>query len=475
MENPKVFISYSWHPENNKRRVQRLAERLMGDGVNVMLDIWDLKNGQDKYVFMEQMVKDPNVQKVLIICSEDYANKANDRRGGVGTESTIMSSEIYSLASQTKFIPIVVERKNGEAFLPTFLKSRIYIDMSSDEIYELGYDQLLRDIYDKPLHRKPALGSMPSYLDTEEPILLNTAREQYFLKAKVEETANLKTWMVKYFNKLINTLDQFKVSFTGGKTKDLVDMIEKSISSMQVVNTDFMSFVETVASNDDCKGQYFVDFFEQLLQYYEEREIDLATSTESRYLANDNYRFFNYELFLSFVSIMLKNERFDILSEVIGADFCILSNRFGRQVKALNFTEFQKYNYTLDYYKKGVENSNAISETANLMESYAGSKFAAWVESDILLYYLSLLYNHSQTNSFHWYPTLSIYNHCFEILPKLVSERYFEKAKILFGVADKDSFKTVISQLKDDLDRDGVHRIPEIKLGLSVDKIGSLR
>lgn len=41
MENPKVFISYSWHPENNKRRVQRLAERLMGDGVNVMLDIWD--------------------------------------------------------------------------------------------------------------------------------------------------------------------------------------------------------------------------------------------------------------------------------------------------------------------------------------------------------------------------------------------------------------------------------------------------
>lgn len=143
MENPKVFISYSWHPENNKRRVQRLAERLMGDGVNVMLDIWDLKDGQDKYIFMEQMVKDPNVKKVLIICSEDYANKANDRRGGVGTESTIMSSEIYSLASQTKFIPIVVERKNGEAFLPTFLKSRIYIDMSSDEIYELGYDQFV--------------------------------------------------------------------------------------------------------------------------------------------------------------------------------------------------------------------------------------------------------------------------------------------------------------------------------------------
>ena len=475
METPIVFISYSWHPENNKIRVQRLAERLMDDGVNVMLDIWDLKDGQDKYVFMEQMVKNPNVKKVLIICNEDYANKANNRKGGVGTESTIMSNEIYSLASQTKFIPIVVEKKNGEAFLPTFLKSRIYIDMSSDETYELGYDQLLRDIYDKPLHSKPALGSMPSYLETDVPVLLNTAREKRFLKAKVEETANLKTWMKKYFDKLIKALDQFKVSFKGGKTKDLVDMIEKSISSMQVINSDFVSFVETVASNEECKGQYFIDFFEQLLQYYEDCEIDLATSTESWYLVNDNYRFFNYELFLSFVSVMLKYERFDILKEVVDADFCILSNRLGRQVKALNFTEFQKHNYTLDYYKKHVENSNVISETANLMESYAGSMFTSWVESDILLYYLSLLYNRSQKRSSLWYPTLSIYNRSFEILPKLVSKRYFEKAKVLFGVADEDSFKTVINRLKDELDRDGYHRVPEIKQGLSIDKICTLR
>lgn len=27
--NPKVFVSYSWHLEENKVRVQRLAERLM--------------------------------------------------------------------------------------------------------------------------------------------------------------------------------------------------------------------------------------------------------------------------------------------------------------------------------------------------------------------------------------------------------------------------------------------------------------
>lgn len=473
MENPKVFISYSWHPEKNKIWVQRLAERLIQDGVNVKLDVWDLKHGHDKYVFMEQMVKDPYIKKVLIICNEDYARKADDRTGGVGTESTIMSSDIYSLAEQTKFIPILVEKKNGEPCLPTFLKSRMYIDMSSNDIYELGYDQLLRDIYEKPLLRKPALGKMPFYLAADEPVLLSTAQEQRMLKEKVAESTNLQTWIAKYCDKLIESLDQFKVTFRGGKTCDLIEMIEKSIASMQVVNNDFMTFVETVASNSECNGEQFVDFFEKLLQYYEDKDIELASSTDSWHLCNDNYRFFNYELFLSFTAIMLKHERFDIIKKVIDTDYCILSNRLGRQIKALNFAEFQKHNYTLDYYKnKGFSSS---SQVAILMNNYGGEKFDSWIEVDILLYYLSLIYGKSGDRTSMWYPTLSIYNRAFEILPKIASMRYFEKAKVMFGVGDKDSFKTLLVRTKDELQRDAYHRIPNLKEGLSYDKVCSLR
>ena len=437
MENPKVFISYSWHPEENKIRVQRLAERLMQDGVNVILDIWDLKHGHDKYVFMEQMVKDPDIKKVLVICNEDYALKADARKGGVGTESTIMSGDIYSLAEQTKFIPILMEWKNGEACLPTFLKSRMYIDMSSNETYELGYDQLLRDIYSKPLLRKPALGKMPSYLEADEPVLLSTAREQQKLKEKIDQSSDLQTWIARYCDKIIESLDQFKVTFSGGKTCDLIELVEKSIASMQVVNNDFIAFVDTVASNSECNGKQFVDFFEKLLQYYEDKDIELASSTDSWHLKNDNYRFFNYELFLSFTAI------------------------------------FQKHNYTLDYYKnKGYSSS---SQVAILMNNYGGDKFASWVEVDILLYYLSLIYGKPGDRMSMWYPTLSIYNRAFEILPKMASMRYFEKAKVMFGVADKDSFKTLIARTKDELQRDAYHRIPNLKDGLSYDKVCSLR
>ena len=437
MENPKVFISYSWHPEENKIRVQRLAERLVQDGVNVILDIWDLKHGHDKYVFMEQMVKDPDIKKVLVICNEDYALKADARKGGVGTESTIMSGDIYSLAEQTKFIPILMEWKNGEACLPTFLKSRMYIDMSSNETYELGYDQLLRDIYSKPLLRKPALGKMPSYLEANEPVLLSTAREQQKLKEKIDQSSDLQTWIARYCDKIIESLDQFKVTFNGGKTCDLIELVEKSIASMQVVNNDFIAFVDTVASNSECNGKQFVDFFEKLLQYYEDKDIELASSTDSWHLRNDNYRFFNYELFLSFTAI------------------------------------FQKHNYTLDYYKnKGYSSS---SQVAILMNNYGSDKFASWVEVDILLYYLSLIYGKPGDRMSMWYPTLSIYNRAFEILPKMASMRYFEKAKVMFGVADQDSFKTLIARTKDELQRDAYHRIPNLKEGLSYDKVCSLR
>ena len=142
-DHPKVFISYSWSVEQHKEFVRDLATRLSSDGVDVSLDRWDLKEGQDKYVFMEKMVTDEKVSKVLVILDKTYANKANDRAGGVGTETQIIADEIYTNVKQEKFIPIIIESENGNPCLPTFLKSRVYIDLSKEnrfnDEYEKGY------------------------------------------------------------------------------------------------------------------------------------------------------------------------------------------------------------------------------------------------------------------------------------------------------------------------------------------------
>ena len=176
LDAPKVFISYSWQPPQHQQKVIRLAERLVNDGVHVIIDVWDLREGQDKNTFMEQMVTNPDVKRVLLICNKSYKEKADSRKGGVGTESLIMSAEIYSKADQTKFIPLVFEvNEEGQGYTPVFVHSRIFLDFKDDDVYEDSYEQLIRNIFDKPAHRRPPLGIRPSYLNDEQPLVLATA------------------------------------------------------------------------------------------------------------------------------------------------------------------------------------------------------------------------------------------------------------------------------------------------------------
>lgn len=163
---PKIFISYSW---SSDVLVLELAQRLVSQGVDVVLDKWDLKEGQDKYAFMERCVNDPEITKVLIICDKAYAQKADDRTGGVGDETVIISSEIYGNMKQEKFIPVIAEKdEDGKPYTPTYIKTRIYIDLSNQDTYEMEYEKLLRNIYEKPQFIKPKLGKKPEWLDEEK-------------------------------------------------------------------------------------------------------------------------------------------------------------------------------------------------------------------------------------------------------------------------------------------------------------------
>lgn len=161
---PKLFISYSWTSQEYQQWVLELAEKLRADGVNVILDKWDLKPGHDAHYFMEQMVTDKSVTKVIIICDQSYMTKANQRKGGVGTETQIITPELYSRVQQDKFVAVVAEYdKQGNPCLPTYLKGRIFIDLSKPERYEQEYEKLLRWAFEEPKHVKPPLGKKPSF------------------------------------------------------------------------------------------------------------------------------------------------------------------------------------------------------------------------------------------------------------------------------------------------------------------------
>lgn len=160
-----VFISYAWTNSEHESKVTKLCERLMHDGIEVIYDKWYLTPGNDKYLFMEKYINDKNVDKVLLICNKEYEYKANARIGGVGIETNIILQGFYNSKNKTKFIPVIFEKDhNNTPYVPTYAKSRIYIDLSNDEIYEKGYKELLCAIYQTTLYKKPIRGLKPHKL-----------------------------------------------------------------------------------------------------------------------------------------------------------------------------------------------------------------------------------------------------------------------------------------------------------------------
>lgn len=142
---PKVFISYSW---SSKDRAVDLADRLLANGVDVVIDVYDLKEGMNRYAFMQRIVDDPSIEKVLILCDRSYKEKSNSFKGGVGDETTIISPEVYDQVDQQKFIPLVLEKdENAEPYLPTMLKSQIYINFSDPITEQESFDRLVRNLW----------------------------------------------------------------------------------------------------------------------------------------------------------------------------------------------------------------------------------------------------------------------------------------------------------------------------------------
>jgi hypothetical protein len=158
IKTPKVFISYSHDSPDHKKWVANLAIRLRQNGVDATLDQWDLFPGEDVPAFMEKHL--PECDYALLICTKRYVEKANAGHGGVGYEKMIVTSEMVRRMDIGKFIPII--RQAGTHEVPTFIKTKLFLDFSIDGDFEVVFDELLRTVFRSAIQTKPPLGSPPS-------------------------------------------------------------------------------------------------------------------------------------------------------------------------------------------------------------------------------------------------------------------------------------------------------------------------
>ena len=158
-EMPKrIFFSYSHDSDAHKSWVLELATFMRSNGIDVILDQWDVEYGDDLAAFMERGITTSD--RVIVICTDEYVRKANAGIGGVGYEKTICTAEMLrDYSNRRRFIPIV-RNVAGEQKLPTFFGAALYSDLSNGQDSEGARTDLVRAIYEVP-RTKPPLGLSP--------------------------------------------------------------------------------------------------------------------------------------------------------------------------------------------------------------------------------------------------------------------------------------------------------------------------
>jgi len=449
MENPKVFISYSWSSPQHEQWVINLATELRQAGVDVILDKWDLKEGHDAIAFMEKMVTDPEIKKVIIVSDRVYAQKADSRKGGVGTETQIISKEIYDKVQQDKFVVVIAEKdENGRPYLPTYYKSRIYIDLSEPDSYTENFERLLRWIYDEPLYKKPELGELPSFLSEGEQISLGTTVS---FKRAIDAIKNGKSYsygaLDEYLETFTKNLEKFRIKDYEGEFDEAVI---KNIEAFLPYRNEFIQLLLTITRYD--LREEFIErlhrFFESLIPHMLRPE----GVTSWREWDFDNFKFIIHELFLYAVAILIKLERFQQAAMLLSQGYYVPGiSDYGHDVM-VSFSIFRQYMESLNHRNKRL-NLRRLSLRADLLRERCQTTvidFKYLMQADFVLFIRADLY--SEALSDRWWPETLLYLGSFygpfEIFARAESKRYFEKIKCLFDIDSPDDLKQLLEEYK---------------------------
>lgn len=447
LDSPKTFISYSWTSPEHEQWVVDLATGLRELGIDVILDKWDLREGADKYAYMEKMVTDPAVKKVIVVCDQVYAEKADGRMGGVGTETQIISQELYSQIApdnpKQKFVAVATEKDDdGNAYLPTYLKGRIYIDMSAPGSYDESFEQLLRWIFDRPLHEKPELGKPPSYLYADDKVSLGTTSRFHRAVQAIRQDKPSAPGMIRdYFNTFAENLEVFRIEPEQGKEFD--DQVVESIEAFLPFREEVIDLLLVIAQyrSDSEMCEAIHDFFERLIPYGFQ---PAGRSSWSEWDA-DNLKFILNELFLYAIAALLKHRRFDCVNELVEKGYYFPpGSPEVPEAGLVPFTFFRGYLKSLKYRNQRLQ-QRRLSIKSDLLSQRAKRRdvtFDDVMQADFILFIRDQLRHREDNYPYdHWFPDALLYagrrHRSFEMFVRAESTKYFNRLKVVLGVSSK--------------------------------------
>jgi hypothetical protein len=443
---PKVFISYSWSSPGHQESVRKWADRLLSDGIQVIIDIYDLQEGHDKFHFMERMVTDPDMTHVLVVSDRVYAEKADMKKAGVGTESQIISSEVYGKVEQSKFIPIVCGfKEDAEPYLPVFLKSRIWIDFSSPEAVNQNWEKLVRLLHGKPAFIKPQVGKIPTYLSDDKSFQASPAAGKLaaLKQAYITESKSLRLQREDFISLVITAADSLRVRKDPGLTDG--DLATKTIEDCARFKDIRNLIIDWVLIEGGPQASN--DFQEALLGLHEKLLVIKSKPADiNRWVEGwfDAQRIFAYETFLYIIAALLKSESFPVLHEVLVSHYLRPeADRYSRN----KFTDFQAFNTSAESLNCVLAGNGGrfLSPAAEQLRKQADRTdlpFGSILQADLLAFLMALI-----SPDGRWFPQTLYYNSQgdFSFFLRATQHRYFLKLAAITGEADADMLREKVT------------------------------
>jgi len=447
----KVFVSYSWSSPDHEDWVLRLATDLRESGIDAILDKWDLKEGHEANAFMEKMVSDPDIAKVVIISDRTYAEKSNKRTGGAGTEAQIISSEIFAKEDQNKFVVVATELNDaGKPYLPAYYTSRIFIDFTDESRFSASFEQLLRWIADKPIHKKPELGKLPKYISEPEDavVLATSAAKRRAIDGLTNSRAFAYPASKEYFELLSRELEKFR--FAPDITPESTEFLE-NLQSFAPYRDDFIDVVRAISSyTDEDKFIEIIHSFFEGIQTYLYPSNHAGSYRETDF---DNFKFFSNELFLHTGATLISENRYLAFNHLVETPYYSTSRADRGLDPVGNFTVFQKYLKSFQIRNQNLK-LNRISLSADMLRDRSGAsgiKFSDLMQVDFILFLRASL-NESFDNQY-WFPDTLVYlghmHRTFEIFDRSRSARFFERIRPLLGNASKADLDKLVEGYRD--------------------------
>ncbi|MEB7040063.1 toll/interleukin-1 receptor domain-containing protein [Staphylococcus gallinarum] len=424
----QVFISYAHTDDKHKNRVKFIATELrMNYGLNVILDVWSFKKGQDLNKAMEEYGTKSDI--ILIIGDKNYVDKANERYGGVGKESILFSDTYPQNSNNNKYNILYAFTEideNNRPIIPKYMLGINSFDLTDESKDLEKIEEIAREIYEEPKDVAPPIGVKPDFSKSN---YLQSIR-------KMKLVSNIDNTLFK------GIVEEIKVELSA---------IDKEYKKYQDVSVrpDFSGIVVLLNYWDSILKK--VNKPSDIAKILEE----LLNTLDDRIMGNDDAtRIFIRLSFIYTIKYAIENENFSLIDDLIKYDYVI--DRIECNFEEICF-KGNPYFIQVEQYQRGIDYKTSYFQIEEQIFRDTEFSIVDALEADVFIEFVSLCIDQKNLGSRNinkWkildsniYTQVLKYKTSFKFLKSFKREKIVKKLFTILNIDDLTEFKQLIEDI----------------------------